>query len=328
MLKPVYCCIILTLLSLGLASCSSTFTAKPNSNIKQTQLISAPFYPQEKYQCGPAALATVLNFQDAGVSVDALVEQIYIPNKKGSLQLEIKAAIRRANLLPYELPKNLNALIQQVNNGTPVLVLQNLGLGFWPQWHYAVVVGFNVPEQTLILHSGTHENYRVSLRTFMNTWKRADFWAVAALKPTSANKHLNEKAFITAAISLETIGKQNLADNAYQSALKIWPNNSIALIGTGNAHFRKQQFTKAGQYYFKAVEQQPKDAASWNNLAFALAKQHCPNLAQKAINQALYISEQQAKYLQSKEEIKTFANGKNAKHCQTLAMPNTASSGQ
>jgi hypothetical protein len=39
--------------------------------------------------------------------------------------------------------------VDQLEAGRPVLVLQNLALKLWPQWHYAVVVGY-LPEHQAI----------------------------------------------------------------------------------------------------------------------------------------------------------------------------------
>src|SRR5690606_16256729 len=52
------------------------------------------FYPQEAYQCGPAALATLLSATALTVSPDDLVPLVYVPDLKGSLQPEVIAAAR------------------------------------------------------------------------------------------------------------------------------------------------------------------------------------------------------------------------------------------
>ena len=100
-----------------------------------------PFFPQERYQCGPAALATVLASSGVAVDLGALVDRVYLPGRKGSLQVEMLAASRAAGRVPYVIDGTLLALQDELDAGRPVVVLQNLGVTAIPKWHYAVVVG-------------------------------------------------------------------------------------------------------------------------------------------------------------------------------------------
>jgi hypothetical protein len=66
---------------------------------ERVELTEVPFFPQTEYQCGPAALATVLAASGAKVTPDELVPQVYLPERKGSLQVEMLAAARRHGLV-------------------------------------------------------------------------------------------------------------------------------------------------------------------------------------------------------------------------------------
>ena len=94
---------------------------------------SVPFFAQTEYQCGPASLAMVFNAAGVAVTPQVLLEQVYLPARKGSLQVEMLAATRRQGLLALTLPPNLTALLQEVAAGHPVLVLQNLSLPVYPR---------------------------------------------------------------------------------------------------------------------------------------------------------------------------------------------------
>src|SRR5690606_8791127 len=56
--------------------------------------LSVPFFAQQEYQCGPAALASVLHAADAPVSPDELVSEVWLPERRGSLAMELAAAAR------------------------------------------------------------------------------------------------------------------------------------------------------------------------------------------------------------------------------------------
>jgi len=149
----------------------------------EVELTQVPFFPQKQYQCGPAALATVLRSAGAAGSPDELVGEVYLPGRKGSLQVELVAAARSRDRLVYPISQDLPALMRQVAAGTPVLVMQNLGVKLIPIWHYAVVVGYDLEAGTLVLRSGTTQRRVMGMRRFMSTWNRAERWALVVLEP-------------------------------------------------------------------------------------------------------------------------------------------------
>ncbi|MCX8518283.1 MAG: PA2778 family cysteine peptidase [Rhodoferax sp.] len=123
----------------------------------QAGVASVPFFAQKEHECAPASLAMVFSAAGIAVTPQALLEQVYLPARKGSLQVEVLAATRRQALLALTLPPSMSALLQEVTAGHPVLVLQNLSLPVYPVWHYAVVVGYDLERNTLTLHSGETE---------------------------------------------------------------------------------------------------------------------------------------------------------------------------
>ena len=59
------------------------------------EIVQTPFFPQDRYQCGPAALATVLSSHGIDITPDDLVEQVYTPGLTGSMAEELTATARR-----------------------------------------------------------------------------------------------------------------------------------------------------------------------------------------------------------------------------------------
>ena len=115
------------------------------------ELEQVPFFPQSRYQCGPAALATVLATHGVDITPDSLVDQVYVPGLKGSLPEEITASARRYGMLAYPLAPALTNILTEVAHGHPVLVFQNLGLRRVPQRHFAVVIGYDLEAGDLFL---------------------------------------------------------------------------------------------------------------------------------------------------------------------------------
>lgn len=282
---------VCALLALGLAGCatpqvSSLVQHWPSDVPALSEIKEVPFYPQEEYECGPAALAMVL--QTAGVAVlpEQLVEQVYLPGRKGSLQIELLAASRRNGLAAYLLQPKLEALLREVAAGNPVLVLQNLSLAFYPVWHYAVVIGFDRERNQIILRSGRSERLDMSLFTFERTWARGEYWAMVALSPTKLPITAEPARFAQSVAALERINPA-AAQSAYATALKQWPTQRAMLLGAGNTAYALGQLQAAASAYQVAVQAHPDFADAWNNLAQTLLELGQQQQASLAIARAV-----------------------------------------
>jgi len=241
---------------------------------QQVELSEVPFYPQETHQCGPASLAMALG-AGGGVQVTPqdLTPQVYLPGLSGSLQVEMLAATRRNGLLAYELAPKLDDLLTEVADGSPVVVLQNLALSWYPVWHYAVVVGYDLKREEIILRSGLERRQVLPLTTFEHTWERAGYWAMLALPPGRMPRTATEAAYVASAVALEKTAPPKSAEATYEAALKRWPRNLSARIGLGNAAYAQGDWKRAEKAYLQATLDHPKSAIAFNNLAQTLAEQ-------------------------------------------------------
>jgi len=129
----------------------------------RTELAAVPFFPQIDYYCGPSSLAMMLQAAGVDVKPEALVDQVFLPGRKGSLQVEMLAAARRDGLIAYEIEPRVTDLLRELAAGTPAIV-ENYGTFSWfPVWHYSVVVGYDLPELEVIRRSGTRARITLPL---------------------------------------------------------------------------------------------------------------------------------------------------------------------
>ncbi|MFZ3088838.1 MAG: PA2778 family cysteine peptidase, partial [Methylotenera sp.] len=192
---------------------------------RQHELTGTPFFPQTLHHCGPAALATALNAVDISVTPDQLTPEVYIPSRKGSLQIEMLAAARRHGALSIKIAPRLDALLKEVAAGNPVVVMQNLGLSWVPTWHYAVVVGYDLDKELIWLRSGTTKRLEMTLSTFQRTWERSQYWAFVVLRPGNLPAGAELDSVIKALIAFEKTADAAAAQTAYAAAVKRWPDN-------------------------------------------------------------------------------------------------------
>lgn len=245
----------------------------PAALVTPTELSHTPFFPQEDYQCGPAALAMLMQAQGLAVTPDELKDEVYLPERKGSLQIEMLTATRRHGLLPYVLRPELEELLYEVQSGRPVLVLQNQGVSWYPQWHYAVVIGYNLQEGQLILRSGTIERYVMSIYTFERTWQRSQYWAMLALRPGELPVRPDEWHYLQAVVGFEQTKAWPLIDMLYRTGLHQWPTSKDLLMGYGNALYAQHELQAASAQYRSVLQEFPDYAPAHNNLAMVLAEQ-------------------------------------------------------
>ncbi|MEE3116926.1 MAG: PA2778 family cysteine peptidase [Pseudomonadota bacterium] len=248
----------------------------------RTLLTEVPFYPQERYQCGPASLAMMLNAQGLNTDPDVLRDLVYIPGREGSLQVEMVAAGRAHNMLVYTLDGSLESLLTEVAAGNPVLVMQNLLFDWWPQWHFAVVIGFDAERETIILHTDTRERHETSVEVFANTWARSDHWAAVMLPPDEIPATATALGYLASASDLEVTGRTHAALTAYQTAEQRWPEQPAAILGQGNIAYTRKQLPEAADQFARMVTRFPREAVGWNNLAHTLGQLGCETEATRA----------------------------------------------
>lgn len=255
----------------GLAGCAGRTAALRGRETglglpRRIELRDTPFFPRSGPDlCGPESLAMVLQAQGFAITPAALVPQVYLPGRRGSLQIEMLAAARRAGALAVPLPPTLAALCAELAAGHPVLVLQNLGLAIAPAWHYAVAVGYDLDASEMVLRSGDEPRHRLSLRTFEHTWARAGHWAFVALAPGRLPHTATEAEVARALVAFERVAPPAQAVQAYEAARARWPDNLTLTMGHGNSLHASGRKAEAAEV-FEAAARRHGSAAAWINL--------------------------------------------------------------
>jgi tetratricopeptide (TPR) repeat protein len=181
------------------------------------------------------------------------------------------AAARRNGFVAIELNPDLSALLAEIATGNPVIVLQNLALDWYPVWHYAVAIGYDLQTQRITLRSGEERRLQMPLSTFEHTWRRSGYWAMLALPPRRLPASVAARDYLSAVARLEKAGWLASAQGAYERALDRWPDDLTALMGLGNTAHRAGDFEAAEHAFRRAVLVYPRSSAAHNNLAQTLA---------------------------------------------------------
>lgn len=252
-----------------------------------TELSAVPFFAQEAFQCGPASLAMALKATGIDVTPETLKPELYLPDRHGSLQVEMLAASRRHGATAYQLAPQLADMLREIAAGTPVVVLQNLAFNWYPVWHYAVAIGYDLDRAEIVLRSGPEQRQILPMRTFEYTWARSGYWAMVALPPGKIPETAEANSFIAAISAVEKISGAEYTQSTYLAALNRWPKNLATQIGSGNNAYRLHDLTQAENIFRQATLDHPDSVAAFNNLAQILAEQTRYEEALHAAHQAV-----------------------------------------
>lgn len=275
--------------ALALSACSinPAWKLAKNPPAADALLLSqVPFFPQTDYQCGPAALATVLWASGTGTTPGQLTPQIYLPGREGSLQVELIAATRRAGRVPYVLERDPEGLIEELRGGRPVLVLQNLLTRSVPRWHYAVLVGSDPARNRVILNSGPRRGLEMPAPRFLRTWDWGGRWAMLALRPGELPIRAETVAYLAAVADFEQVAGTLAAGPAYEAALRRWPQDPRVHLALGNAAYAAGEASDSLRHYREGLEFAPADPVLGNNYASVLGELGCRDEARAALQSA------------------------------------------
>jgi hypothetical protein len=263
------------LLSLSLSGCGINPPLRLNdiNGIgAMVELTEVPFHEQEVGHCGPASLLSVLEHSGVATDYQALVDRVFVPGLSGSLQAEMIATARDLGRVAYLLPPDVKAVLAEVEAGRPVLVLLNLGVPSSPRWHYAVGVGFDVPENRLLLRSGDQPRRLVRAPTWLRRWEWAGRWALVLLRPGEWPAGAERARLLQALADFEEVAPEEDAERAWARAVEAWPDESIAWLGLGNATYALDDLPRAEAAYRAALELDAESLPARLNLAMVLRR--------------------------------------------------------
>lgn len=249
---------------------------------------NVPFYPQQQYYCGPTTLSEVFGYYGKDIDASDIAPNIFIPDKQGSLQLEMVTATRHYDFLPYTERGTLTQLMSLISDGIPVIVFQNLSISLLPQWHYAVVKGYDLEKQTLSLHTGVTADHEMSFALFEKTWARGNYWLLAPVPPQKTSEHMTVFTYVSAAYDLLKVGKDEQAMAYLTAATQQWPSYWVSYFLIAN-HYSDKNKPKALGWFEKGYPHGKYEKAFLHNYALLLEETGKIDRANQVVRHALTV---------------------------------------
>lgn len=265
---------LILFLFIGLVGCVSPtkqteeILSQQNDFPQKTIISNVPFVEQAAAHCGPATLTMALQWAGKSITQEQIAPQVYTPGMKGSFQGDMISAARRNGMMAVPIT-GMNSLLFEVANNHPVIVFENLAVTWYPQWHYALVYGYDLDKPEVVLHSGPEKEKHWDLRKFERSWMLADYWGLVVMNPGEIAISAGELTNMGAAAALEQAGFLKEAEASYLRIEKQWPNSLSALIGLGNIAYAHKNYQQSVKYLEQAQKFHPESDIVKKNLATA-----------------------------------------------------------
>mgnify|MGYP001569020085 FL=1 len=171
------CCIAVVCAAVCLSvmvGCASNTAKRPANNTK-VFIANVPFIVQKPDYCGPASLAMIFNFYGLNVSQDEIAREIFSPELKGTLSLEIVSYAFKKGFDADVYGGSMADLRSKLEAGFPLIVSHKAEKND-KRVHYLVVFGFDDAKEVFYGYSDTKNGqaHAIDYRKFLKHWDMAD----------------------------------------------------------------------------------------------------------------------------------------------------------
>ncbi len=256
-------------------------------NDQQVHFIQkAPPVGQRAYQCGPAALESVMRRWGYEVDAEEIGRDLGSQGARGVLNFTLAQVARDRGFWTEMHESNLEELKGWIRNDIPPLVALQVG-PFWSfTYHFVVLTGFNDREGILYANIGYPETRAIRVPHFLKSWQRAGNWTLIVCPLERVDWQLSADQAGDLGFLLEKSAQLPLAEKWYRAALAKEPDNRPVRFNLANILFKTGQFQKAKLMYQQLIKENPAEIAPINNLASVFLEEGNPKEAVRLIETA------------------------------------------
>ena len=171
-------CVFLCSLIPLLLSCSIRLTA-PDRFPEAVRKHEVTPYQQNPEQCGPFALASLLNYLKIEADPNLLAERLYSPSAGGTLTMDLYLEAVRKGLEARQLSGSNSILVKELKEFNPVIVLFKYPGLKGRTGHFVLVSGFSVDPDGFFLLWGDNKLSWMKGEQFQRLWSGSGYWMLA-----------------------------------------------------------------------------------------------------------------------------------------------------
>lgn len=149
-----------------------------NNPVSGSYIKNVSFFPQTRYYCGPASVASIMNFYGLSVTEEEIAREIYITKLNGTLPMDILRYARTKGFDGSYYKGSMDDMKKHIARGKPVIMFVDLGYFAYPLRHYIVTTGYNDEMGYLIAHSGKDKDKVFSYKEIQTAWEKTGFGTI------------------------------------------------------------------------------------------------------------------------------------------------------
>lgn len=134
-----------------------------------------PFFPQKERKCGPASLASVINYWGGSVTMDAAASQVFNERMAGTLPMDMLIYAKEAGYDAMYYNGGIDDLKRKLSEKTPLILFLNMGYDLYPLGHYIVAVGYDDNAQTVLAYSDMNEKAVFTYDSLVSAWGKTNY---------------------------------------------------------------------------------------------------------------------------------------------------------
>lgn len=242
---------------------------------------------QRAYQCGPAALASVLRYWGDPAEPEGIGRALQTPGARGILNVALARYAREQGYWTEFRPVTFEELQGWVRRGIPPIVMVQVGPAPLPLYHFVVITGFSDSAQLLYANVGATEPRAIRYPVFRTRWRRAGHWTLILCRPGRVDWPLALGQAADVARLAEQRGRLDVAARWYQTALQEEPASRPVRFNLANVYLHTRRWDQAAPLYRQLLAEQPGWGPYTNNLAWIALQRGRPREAIRLIEAAL-----------------------------------------
>lgn len=131
-----------------------------------------PFIKQKDKYCGPAAMASVMQFYGNEIGQDEIAEAVFTPGLDGALISDMENYAKAQGYRTEAVNGSEESLAALIDEGTPAILLVDRGKWKVSVPHYYVVYGYDSVKETFVLHTGEKGGQEIPYDRLDGEWKK------------------------------------------------------------------------------------------------------------------------------------------------------------
>ena len=131
-----------------------------------------PFVKQKDKYCGPAAMASLMQFYGSETGQDEIAEAVFTPGLDGALISDMENYARAQGYKTEAVNGSEESITALIDEGTPVILLVDRGKWKVSVPHYYVVYGYDPVKETFVLHTGEKGGQEIPYDRLDGEWKK------------------------------------------------------------------------------------------------------------------------------------------------------------